>query len=376
MNAADVFGLPSPETLIGAAMEAVLAPKIIHDLRNTFQAAMISGFAERLASVPIGAAGALHDILIHASGSLAIAEFLPCADTDVIRADPTTLVKTIIDRLRRTTGLQSFLSSAARQVRAVTGFDRVMIYRFEEDDHGVVVAEALRAGLPPFLHLHYPASDIPAQARALFLRQWLRMIPNVSYEPVAIVPAATNKGLPLDLSLSTLRSASPVHLRYLRNMGSTATMTVSIMSGDRLWGLIACHHETPRRISTATSAAVELFAQVFSAQIEAKHQQDELAAIAKARTIHDRLIAEMEPDETVFQNLTTFADLLKEMIPCDGIGVWADGRFEGQGVTRRRMGSGNWCGSSTRNGSIASSPRTRCRASRPTRCATSMASAA
>ncbi len=331
-DAALLFGTASVEATIGQPIETVLSPKIVHDLRNVFQATMISGQAERLVSVRVGIKQEEHDIIIHGSGSLAIAECVPVAGADTIRSDSTLLVKTIIDRLRRTTTFQSFLTSAARQLRAVTGYDRVMIYRFLEDDSGKVVAEALRAGMSPFIDLRYPATDIPAQSRALFRRQWLRMIPNVDAKPVAVVPQLTAKNLPLDLSLSLLRSPSPTHLQYLRNMGVGATLTVSIISDDRLWGLIACHHETPRRISSSTSAAVELFAQVFSTQIEAKQQKDELAYVAKARTVHDQLIASMEPEETIFQNLRNFSAKLKEMIPCDGLGVWTDNRFEAEGV--------------------------------------------
>ena len=331
-NAADVFGLGELDAMIGAPAETILTPKVIHDLRNTFQAAMISGFAERLSGVEVGPDKQAHEILIHASGALAVAEFLPYEGAEALRSDPTTLVKTIIDRLRRTTTFHNFLTSAARQIRAVTGFDRVMVYKFLADDSGEVVAEALRAGMTPFMGLHYPASDIPPQARALFERQWLRMIPAVDYEPITIEPTLTAKGAPLDLSLSTLRSASPVHLQYLRNMGSAATLTVSILRGGRLWGLIACHHDTPRRISTATAAAVELFAQVFSTQIEAKQQHDELAYIASAREAHDKLIADMAPEETIFDNLSRFDAQLRALIPADGIGIWTDGRFEACGV--------------------------------------------
>ncbi len=332
MNAAALFGAESPGPMVDKPMDSILSPRIIHDLRNVFQAAMISGFAERLPAVPIGVENEQHDILIHGSGQLAIAEFFPSGGADMMRADPTTLVKTIIDRLRRTNTFPSFLTSAARQIRAVTGFDRVMIYKFLEDDSGEVVAEALRAGMTPFMGLHYPASDIPSQARALFQRQWLRMIPQVDYTPVPIYPLLTSKNVPLDLSLSTLRSASPIHCQYLKNMGSAATMTVSILRGDQLWGLIACHHETPRRISFATSAAVELFAQVFSTQIEAKQQRDELAYMARARVAHDTLVAAMAPEETIFENIRRFSGLLHDLIPSDGVGVFAEGRFEGEGV--------------------------------------------
>ena len=331
-NAPDLFGAEGCEAMIGRPMESVLPPTIIHDLRNTFQAAMISGFAERLPSQPVGTDGALHDVMIHPSGQIAVAEFIPVAGADTLRTEAATLVKTIIERLRRTTSFQSFLVSAARQIRAVTGYDRVMIYKFLEDDSGEVVAEALRAGMPPFLGLHYPASDIPPQSRALFLRQWLRMIPEVDAAPLAIVPTITAKGTPLDLSLSTLRASSPIHLQYLRNMGSAATLTVSIIDGERLWGMIACHHDTPRRISSSMAAAVELFAQVFSGLIEAKMQKDELAYYGQAREVLDALVASMEPEETIFQSLRGFTEPLKAIIACDGIGVWSDGRFEGEGV--------------------------------------------
>ena len=332
MNASEVFGAEDVGALIGASMEAILSPKLIHDLRNVFQAAMISGVSERLLAVPIGIDSVEHDVMVHASGLLAIAEFVPVAGADTARMDPTILVKTIIDRLRRTTTFKSFLTSATRQLRAVTGYDRVMIYKFLEDDSGQVVAEAARTGLSPFLGLHYPATDIPVQSRALFLRQWLRMIVDVDYAAVAIMPSLTSKGLPVDLSLSTLRSSSPIHLQYLRNMGVGASLTVSIISEDRLWGLIACHHETPRRISASTSAAVELFAQVFSTQIEAKQQKDELAYRARARHVHSELMAAMEPEETIFQNLQSFSSLLKEMIPCDGLAVWSENRFDCEGI--------------------------------------------
>ncbi len=331
-DAPGLFGVASIDGLIGAPMGTVFAAKIIHDLRNTFQAAMISCQPERLVGVPVGGAGELYDILIHASGQLAIAECIPVAGADTSRADAAMLVKTIIDRLRRTATFSAFLTSAARQLRAVTGFDRVMIYRFLEDDSGKVVAEAVRSGMTPFLDLHYPATDIPAQSRALFMRQWIRMIADVETAQVAIVPALGAKQTPVDLSQSTLRSSSPIHLEYLRNMGVRASLTVSIMNDDRLWGLIACHHETARRVSTSTGAAVELFAQVFSTQIEAKQQKDEVAYATKAREVHDALIAGMQPEETIFQNLSGFSGLLREMIPCDGVGVWSDGRFEGEGV--------------------------------------------
>ncbi len=330
-NAAPLFGYNSPEEMVGLPIDVLMSSRIIHDLRNVFQAAMITGLAERLSEVEIGVERQRYDLFIHASGAHAIVEFVPVQGADTTKSDPCMLVKAIMDRLRRTTTFTSFLTSAVRQIRAITGYDRVMIYQFLEDESGRVVAEAVRSGLSPYLHLHYPASDIPAQARALYKRQWLRLIPNVDYRPVPLIPGIGANDVPLDLSLAGLRSVSPVHLQYLRNMDSAATLTVSIMHGDQLWGLIACHHETPRRLATTTCAAMELFAMVFSSQIEAKQQQDELKTLAKARLTHDELIAGMEPEETIFENLRKFENILRNMIPCDGIGIWTAGHFEGVG---------------------------------------------
>ena len=332
-NASDLFGGETAEALTDVPIDTLMTPGVIHDLRNVFQAAMITGLAERLSEVEIGPGETRCDLFIHASGSCAIVEFIPVAGADTSKADPSMLVKAMMDRLRRTKTFSSFLVSAVRQIRAVTGYDRVMVYQFLEDDSGRVVAETVRSGLEPYLHLHYPASDIPAQARALYKRQWLRQIPDVNYRPMPLVPGITAEGLPLDLSLSGLRSVSPVHLQYLRNMGSCATLTVSIMHGDELWGLIACHHETPRRLATTTCAAMELFAMVFSSQIEAKQQQDELSDLARAQRTHDELIAGMAPEETIFENLHKFEGLVRTMISCDGIGIWTAGHFEGVGIT-------------------------------------------
>ena len=152
-------------------------------------------------------------------------------------------VRGTVADLNRASSLQELYDITARAVRALTGFDRVMVYRYDADYNGEVVAEAKRADLNSFLGLHYPASDIPAQARALYEKNWIRLISDVDYAPAPIEPAdhpAT--GAPLDLTYSTLRSVSPIHLEYLRNMGVRASMSISLLRDDKLWGLIACHH--------------------------------------------------------------------------------------------------------------------------------------
>ena len=330
-NAGQFLGREA-EALIDTTLDSILPAKTVHDLRNVLQASMVSGGAERLLDQAIDDGPARFDLTVHMAASNAVVEIVPRKGADTLATDPITLVKSMVGRLKRAPTLERFLHLAAHQVRAVTGFDRVMVYKFLPDGTGEVMAEALRSGLPPFLGLRYPASDIPAQARALYRRQWLRLIPEVDYTPVPLL-ARTESGVEADLSLATLRSVSPVHLEYLRNMDSHATLTISLMAGETLWGLIACHHSSPRRISSSTCAATELFGQIFSLQIEAKEQARELILADQLRKAHDRLIGAMTAENSIFDDPERFRDLVTAMVPCDGYGVWSEKGFIGVGVT-------------------------------------------
>ncbi len=179
--------------------------------------------------------------------------------------------------------------ASARWIRSLSGFDRVMVYRFDDDWNGEVIAERKREDLNTFLGLHYPASDIPAQARELYRRNWLRLIPDVDYDPVPLVPpVAFDTARPLDLSSSTLRSVSPIHIEYLGNMGVGASMSVSIVINGELWGLIACHHYAgPHHVSVPARNAAEFLAQLISLRIS-----ETLEADARSRTIELTAIAD------------------------------------------------------------------------------------
>ena len=145
--------------------------------------------------------------------------------------------------------LSALCRLVAQQVRRFTGFDRVMVYRFLEDDSGEVIAEDRREDLLPYLGLRYPASDIPAQARRLYVLNTLRLKPDVNAQRVPLVPTRNPlTGEPLDMSYCVLRAMSPVHDEYLRNMGVAASMSISVLQDGRLWGLVACHHSTPHSV--------------------------------------------------------------------------------------------------------------------------------
>ncbi|RYZ23554.1 MAG: GAF domain-containing protein [Chitinophagaceae bacterium] len=179
-----------------------------------------------------------------------------------------------VTHIGRSRSLQELCQRVADQTRAITGYDRVMVYRFDKDYNGEVYAESRDAALEPFVGLHYPHTDIPVQARELYLRNLLRLIADVSYEPV---PLLTVEGTPpeLDLGMARLRSVSPIHIQYLKNMGVGATLTISLVSEGRLWGLISCHHRTPKHLGHLQRKAALLQGLFLSSQINVRQVAEE-----------------------------------------------------------------------------------------------------
>src|SRR5262249_49654845 len=157
-----------------------------------------------------------------------------------------------------------------RVMRQLCGYDRVMVYKFDPDGHGEIVGEAKQDKLEPFLGLHYPASDIPKQARELYLRTRIRVLVDVSYQPAPLFPRLSPvTGGDVDMSMCTLRSMSPLHLQYLSNMGVRATLVTSLTRGDQLWGLVACHHYSARRLPYEVRAACGILSEMVSTRLSA-----------------------------------------------------------------------------------------------------------
>ncbi|EAQ77210.1 ATP-binding protein [Blastopirellula marina] len=168
------------------------------------------------------------------------------------------LLKTATHRMQACQTMEELYSAIATQIKSLSGFDRVMIYRFLEGGHGAVVGEAAESHLESFLGLHYPASDIPQQARRLYELNAVRLIADIHAPPVPIAAADSDAQQPLDLTFSYFRSVSPIHIEYLQNMGVAASMSISILQGGDLWGMIACHHYEPRNLTLEVRDACEL----------------------------------------------------------------------------------------------------------------------
>lgn len=328
-NTIDFLGL-APADLFGKPLQQVFSARAVHDLRNRAAMLRVSDVVERLFDCAIVDDGPAFDIALHFSNGQVVIEAEPASGE---HGDASGMVRSMMSRLDQCADFASFYREGARQVRALIGFDRVMVYRFAADGSGEVVAEAARSGIGKFMGLHYPASDIPAQARALYRRNLLRIITDVNATPVPILPERDEAGRPLDLSLSVLRSVSPIHIEYLKNMGVEASLSISIIVDGRLWGLFACHHYAPRRPSFERRSVAELFVQMFSMRLESRERQETVDYERRARDISDQLLGAVASDETLLKDPDWLGDILTHAIPADGVGVWLGGNHAFSGVT-------------------------------------------
>lgn len=320
----------TPEEMLGKPVSAILSAEAIHTLRNRITLLRGPDAVERIFSLPLTEGGPAFDVAVHFSGALVVIEGEP-ASHDEMEASST--VRSMVSRLAQADTMAAFLRDGARQVRALTGFDRVMVYRFAATGDGEVVAEALRPGVESFYGLHYPASDIPQQARALYIRNIFRVIADVNAEPAPIVPQRDPAGAALDMSLCLTRAVSPIHIEYLRNMGVAASLSISIVVEGRLWGLFACHHYAPRLPTFAQRSAAELFGQIFSMMLESRERAETASYEGRARQVADRLLTSVAQDNALLHNASWLGDIIFDTIPADGVGVYIDGQMTLSGLT-------------------------------------------
>jgi len=274
------------------------------------------------------------DAILHVSGPLLVIEFeKPDGSLSRLR-EPLAAVHRMIAALHDASGMDAFLQACTTQMREATGFDRVMVYGFLPDGSGKVLAEAKHDDVESFLGLHYPESDIPKQARELYRHSRIRLIPDVGYTPQKLRPPFhPETGEPLDLSFSIFRSVSPLHVQYLRNMGVGASMSISLLHRGQLWGLIACHHRTPLFLSCDLRAACELFAQMFSLQLEARLRADDYEHALQMREVHQRILARLGEFTDLSRGLLHHRPGLLDLVRADGVAVLVEGTISQAGHT-------------------------------------------
>jgi two-component system, chemotaxis family, sensor kinase Cph1 len=240
-------------------------------------------------------------------------------------------VKEPITRIQRAPTLLDLCQVVVKEIRRVTGFERVMVYQFDSEGAGTVIAEDTNQETP-YLNLRYPSSDIPKQARQLYTLNWLRLIPDARYQPVSLIPdhnPLTDQ--PLDLSLSVLRSVSPIHLEYLHNMGVTASMSISLMQDQKLWGLIACHHSEPKYIPYHIRTVCEFVGQVMSAELANKASGEDSDYKRQLKSLQTQFVETLSQADYFLEGVERLNTQLLHLTNATGAVVCSGDRYIGVG---------------------------------------------
>jgi light-regulated signal transduction histidine kinase (bacteriophytochrome) len=337
-NIAEAFGL-DPSAALGQPFSQVL-PTLNREFEVQLAEPPPAGTTRYLRTIEISTAQGqrTYEAAISGSGECAVLELEETPLEAVSSLDslyPT--LRRFVEQLQGAPSVEILCGLAAQDIRRMTGFDRVLIYRFDELWNGTVIAEDRNEVLPSYLDLRFPASDIPAQARELYRRNRLRIISNANYTPV---PIQSRDPAPLDLSDSILRSVSPVHLEYMRNMGTLASMSISILRDGRLWGLISCHSKEPKRVSLQVRNACDFLTQIFSLQLEARENTTLAENRMRLGTVQTRLLAHMAAEDHFIAGLVNHPDDLMLLAGAQGAAVltqdncWCLGQTPGEEEVR------------------------------------------
>ena len=330
-NTTDLLGI-NPTDLLSAGLNCLLAPARVAEVEARF--ASLSEVHQLLGVRLDQVAGQpFYKLILHRYDRLLWLEFEPVVETGSTTLD-LPFLNAALSQMLTAGSVAEFCQQAVAQVRAITGFDRVAIYRFAPDESGEVVAEAIRPDLAPWLGLRYPASDIPQQARAMYLLNWLRFIPDANYVSARLVPLRVARtSHPPDMTYAVLRSVSPLHIEYLHNMGSAATMTLSLIQDGQLWGMIICHHLTPRLVSYELRELCQFIAKTFSALLGSKQKQDEYAYQLHIRERQGRLFEHVSQTPNFVEGLCKHTPTLADVLECSGAAICFNGEIITLGIT-------------------------------------------
>ena len=314
-NCARVLGLDSRQ-LLGKSMSMLMSPQQASHLER---ACSDPCFGE-IDPIRLSFNGSDYSASLHRSEDVWILELEPFVD---VTQEHSRVIARVLRNLQAVDTLEALFAVSVHEIQALTGYDRVMIYRFEPEGHGKVVAEALTGSLPSYQGLNFPGSDIPAQARELYRLNWIRVIPDATYTPVPLVPLLRpSTGQPLDLGFSTLRSVSPVHCEYLKNMGVVSSMSISLLDNGKLWGLITCAHPEPLFVPRELRDACTLIGQLLSVKIASivatriqREWEEKVVLLGVLASAMSRM------DREVLEGLVSRPEQLQALTLADGVAV-------------------------------------------------------
>ncbi|WP_213814467.1 sensor domain-containing diguanylate cyclase [Glaciihabitans sp. dw_435] len=321
-------------SVLGTPAADLLSTNVVDLIGSDVAALVARFFVDRDATTnPISAvvANTRFDLIVHRSGELVVLEFEPATTELGYQSAPG--IYSAIRRLAQETTVAGLWAAVARELRELTHFDQVMVYHFYPDGHGEVVAEQIVEGMNPYLGLHFPASDIPTQARELYLTKLSRLIASTSHDGAALITTAEAPVTTFDLSYAELRSVSPVHLQFMRNMGQGSTLSLSLVHDGTLIGMITCAHRTPHRVPFVLRQGLEILASQVGLQLHSMREIDRLTREMELRTLRLRLIGQLAGNHSIAEALIGGELTLLDLIPAAGAAVRLSGTVTSVGDT-------------------------------------------
>ena len=331
-NISTILGL-STESVLDGSFETVLGAQLF----EAFQAQLLNDAGLSATPLRVPAKGGAVEVqcIAHRQDGVLIVEFeLIEGVLSLIPLDFEAHIRLPLSRIRAASDVTYLSLMAASEVRRLSGFDRVMVYRFDKDWNGEVIAEAVGPSPVSYFGMCFPAGDIPPQVRRLFLSNVIRAIVDIDAIPAPITPDISPvTGRALDLTYSALRSASPIHLEYLRNMGVQSSLTVSIIVKGQLWGMIACHNARAHRVARSTRSVCELIAETMAAEVALRVDNAALQTRQTGRDLIDKVVAGIETSESFVEAVRSEGARLLNLFDADGLVSSIDGVLVCQGTT-------------------------------------------
>ncbi|WP_260739437.1 ATP-binding protein [Tunturiibacter lichenicola] len=328
-NAEEFLQVPL-KLILGARLETVLEREVLAVIRALSPTTETAGQISYLGSFPLRKE--LCSVVTHLVGGQRVLEFERVdrlVSSDLMNG----VVTNFVAKLGSLKSEMALCQAITSQVKNLTGFNRVLLYQFDEDGHGTVLTEENDGVLPNYLDLRFPASDIPKQARELYISNTIRIIPNASYVPSPLRGITGQEMRSFNLASSILRSVSPIHLEYMRNMGTMSSMSISILFEGRLWGLISCHHAEPRSVSYVIRSACDLLTKMVSTQLLAFRSAHQLESAMHFHAIQRSLLTQMAAENNHIAALVSHIGELPQVTNAQGAALIIEGKVFLGGLT-------------------------------------------
>ena len=274
--------------------------------------------------------------IIHPRDAYILIELEPVSAEDITTSfirlyQQTKYITTLLKQAQSTADTAQI---AVDKIKELTGFHRVLVYQFDPQWNGIVIAQAKEPDMEDFMDLRFPASDVPKQARDLYFRNPYRLIPTRNYVPVRLLPVINPITLKFtDLSDCNLRSVAVVHLEYLGNMGVDASMSLPIIIDNKLWGLISCHHQAEKNPGYEMRASLELLSDIVASQLAAKEREKSIIRLADLSKVHAALLKNLYNTPSFIDGLVTGEQTILDLLNISGVAVFFDGTVRTAGIT-------------------------------------------